>query len=200
MIIIKHRQNTYDEIQSLNRIYGAEIDLRCDSGDIYVSHDIYNQDVLFEKWLDYYEHAFLIANIKEEGIEDIVLKMLDKKNITDFFLLDQSFPNIMRYINNGFTKSCIRISDYEPIDTALKLHKNINWVWLDSFKIFNFTSNDINKLKSLNIKICLVSPELHQDFFKIDLKSLFKILIERDVKIDAVCTKFESEWENFRYA
>ena len=200
MIIIKHRQNTYDEIQSLNRIYGAEIDLRCDSGDIYVSHEIYNLDVLFEKWLDYYEHAFLIANIKEEGIEDIVLKMLDKKNITDFFLLDQSFPNIMRYINSGFTKSCIRLSDYEPIETALKLHKNINWVWLDTFNIFNFTSNDINKLKSLNIKICLVSPELHQDFFNIELKSFFKILIERDVKIDAVCTKFESEWENFRNA
>ena len=69
------------------------------------------------------------------------------------------------------------------------------WLWLDHFSDFPLTSTNIKKLKLLNFKFCVVSPELvnlSNISKKINLiKNRFE---EADVNIDAVCTKTPDYW------
>ena len=39
----------------------------------------------FKKWIKYYKHALLIINIKEEGLEESILKILKENKINNYF-------------------------------------------------------------------------------------------------------------------
>ena len=49
----------------------------------------------FEEYLANYKKQFIVANIKESGIEDKVEKILKEKKIEDYFFLDVEFPYIL---------------------------------------------------------------------------------------------------------
>ena len=50
------------------------------------------------EWLKNFKHKFIVFNIKEEGLEFQLQKLLIKFNIKEFFLLDQSFPFYVKNI------------------------------------------------------------------------------------------------------
>ena len=78
MIIVKHRQNELKNIKKLNFLYGAEIDIRSNSKTLITQHDPLKNGVTLDVWLQNYKHNYLIANIKEEGIETKVISLLKK--------------------------------------------------------------------------------------------------------------------------
>lgn len=195
MIYIKHRQNRIDQLKKLDITYGTEIDVRSYAKQIVLSHESFKENVKFEKWLKYYNHKFLIINVKEEGIEKKLISILKKNKIKNYFLLDVTIPMIIKLNKVNFFNIAIRISEYENLSNINKFNIMNKWVWIDTFnnKIPISLRNIIN-LKRKSYKLCLVSPEL---IYK-RKKSIDKIILKNIKlinKFDAICTKFPSYWE-----
>ena len=194
MEVIIHRRNTIQELMSTSTKYGVEIDLRAFKDRLVVQHDPFIQGEDFEEWIKFYKHGTLILNIKEEGIEQEVINILKKNNIEKFFLLDQSFPYLIKLIKSGEYRTALRISKFESINNAFNLELKTKWIWMDYFERFYYKQEDVQKLKSYGYQICLVSPELLGYEKKETIKIRQKIINE-DFFIDAVCTKFPDLWE-----
>ena len=193
MIKILHRINTINKLKNIDKKYGVEIDLRSFQKNLILHHDPFRKGEYFKKWIKYYKHALLIINIKEEGLEESILKILKENKIKNYFFLDQSFPFLIKYSKMLNYNSAFRLSDLESIHTIKKIKKKIKWVWIDFFKNFNLKQSDIKFLNKNKIKICLVSPELKKSSHK-NIKNLKKIINSKKLKIDAVCTKKPYLW------
>lgn len=196
MEIIHHRRNSINMLKSTLSKYGIEVDIRSNNTDLIINHDPFIKSIKFEEWLEYYKHNFLIVNLKEEGLEEKTLEYLKKAEITKFFFLDQSFPSLIRISSLGQKNCAIRISEYESIETALKLKDKINWVWVDTFTKLSLTVKEYKELKAANFKLCLVSPEINS-LNSIEINKIKNIIKERKFKFDAVCTKFPEGWDEF---
>lgn len=162
MIFCCHRINIIAQLLQISTQYGIEVDLRDDQeGNIYLSHDPFEKGELFNNFLQYYNHKFIILNIKSERIEYKILQLLKDYNITNYFFLDSSFPMIYKLTNeNGERNIAMRFSEFEDIKTVLNMKGKLDWVWIDCF-----TKNPLNKdkyimLKKAGFKLCFVSPEL----------------------------------------
>ena len=156
MIKIAHMINALEELEKVPKEYGVEIDLRssCDTG-VVLSHDKIEQGKTYltlDRFLQNYDHNFIIANIKESGIEiDVINKI--RKFTNNFFLLDIEFPFIISSNKKYKDYLSIRYSEYESIETVKKLKDYVNWVWIDTFSKLPVLDNNLSDFKS-----CLVSP------------------------------------------
>ena len=193
MIIINHRVNTINKLKNTPKEYGVEVDLRSNGHDIIIHHDPFKKGLLFKDWLQYFDHKTLILNVKEEGLEQVILNYLNKKKITDYFFLDQSFPFLIKYSGILKGKSAVRFSEYESSSSVLNLKKIINWVWVDYFNFFPLDYTTYLNFKNEGFKICLVSPEL-QGFGEEEILKLKSFLLKSNINADAVCTKNPKLW------
>ena len=196
MKIIKHRINTIEELVSTPKLYGVEIDLRSSNSQLILEHDPFSsRHVKFTDWLKFYNHDFLIINVKEDGLEKKILEITDKFGITNFFLLDQAFPTLYKFSENHRSLSCARISDIESVETALKL--NVGWIWFDSHTgNWDYLQNAFNRFAGFKFNTCLVSPELQRKDYMKEIEFLKKEIARLDISFDAVCTKDQSLWVN----
>ena len=137
MIIIKHRVNQSKHLSNINKYFGVEVDLRSNKKDIYLHHDPFKKGEIFSKWIKNFNHKILVLNVKEEGLENRVLKILKKNKIKSFFFHDQTFSSLIK--NMKKTKVSIRYSEYEDLKKTNFLFKNIKWLWIDNFYL-NFNS------------------------------------------------------------
>jgi hypothetical protein len=190
--LINHRINKSADLNNLNKVFGVEIDLRYKSKEIILHHDPFQKGENFEEFLKKFSLNFIILNIKSEGIEEEVLRLLKKYNVPDYFFLDTSIPFMVKYINRGWTKFAVRFSEHEPLELALKFKDKVDWVWVDCFTYLPLTKESYTQLKK-HFKICLVSPELQG--YPNSMIEEFKKQIE-GFEIDAVCTKYPDLWRN----
>ncbi len=102
MISIAHRINSINQLKHIDTRFGVEIDLRSEGNDLVLHHDPFLSGVLFEEWLEYFEHQFLILNVKEEGLENEINCLLERHNIQEYFFLGQSFPSMIKTIRSGW--------------------------------------------------------------------------------------------------
>ena len=191
---ILHRINSVELLKKTPMNFGVEIDIRSNRDNLILHHDPFEEGELFEDWLKFFDHGTLILNVKEEGLEDRILKKMDDNNIHDFFFLDQSFPFLRKIAINGESRCAVRVSEYESIETVLSLSGLVDWVWVDCFSRFPINLKEFSQLKSAGFKLCLVSPELQgrKDYEHV---LEFKHEIERQgIKGDAVCTKYVDLW------
>lgn len=191
---ILHRINSKELLMKTPFEFGVEVDIRSNNNKLIMHHDPFQEGELFEEWLSFYKHGTLILNVKEEGLEDSLLKLMKRNNINNFFFLDQSFPFLRKTALSGEKRCAVRISEYEHIKTALSLSGLIEWAWIDCFTDFPLNSKDQKLLKDAGFKLCIVSPELqgrkdrnHVLEFQSKLESL-------DIFGDAVCTKYPDLW------
>jgi hypothetical protein len=186
-----HRINTIAELKEIPTDYGIELDLRDNiNGDIHIAHDPFILGDLFEEYLKHYHHSFIILNIKSERIEWNVLKLLKKYNINNYFFLDSSFPMIYQLSIKNEKNIALRFSEFEGLDTIIKMKDKINWVWVDCFTINPLSTEIYNELKKMNYKLCFVSPELQQQPEKIlEYKEYFQ---KNDIILDMICTKHQN--------
>ena len=196
MILISHRINKTSDMIKVNHEHGIEIDIRDNGKKLIVVHDPLQKGIELRKFLKYFNHAFLIANIKSERIEEEVTKILKKYKIKNYFFLDSSFPQIINLIKKKYSKIAIRVSYYEGLETAKKLKGKVKWIWYDTFFGLPKNFKDFEKLKNYGYKICLVSPELHGKSLDPNNKIIKKL--KNKNLIDAVCTKkkFFYKWIN----
>ena len=56
--------------------------------------------------------------------------MAENSDLEDFFLLDLSFPALMKMVRKGENRVALRVSEYEHYTAALNLNDKVSWVWL----------------------------------------------------------------------
>ena len=119
MEIIIHKVNTIKELESLDPSFGAEIDIRAWGNELVLNHDPFNGGDSLIDYLDAYRHGTLILNIKESGIEELVLKYLNERDyIKSYFLLDVEFPYLYKAKEKNIKNLAIRFSEKEDILTV----------------------------------------------------------------------------------
>lgn len=197
MKLIAHRRNTIEELIATPVNYGIEVDIRSYCDHLVIHHDPFEQGESFEAWLAFYNHGTLILNVKEEGLEARLIELMEIYRISDFFFLDQSFPFLVKWSKLGEIRCAVRISEFESINTALKLSRKIGWVWVDCFNHFPLNKDDALKLKDAGFKLCLVSPELHEVKADEVIKQFIVAIRENAINPDAVCTKRPDLWEAY---
>lgn len=194
MIIVRHRRNTLEQLRETPPELGVEVDIRSQGRDLVIHHDPFEQGESFEAWLESYRHRLLILNVKEEGLEDRLIALMRERGIADFFLLDQSFPFLIRTSRGGEGRCAVRVSEYESIDTALSLAGKVDWIWVDCFTVFPLSGADATKLQDSGFRLCLVSPELQGRTAPSEIAALRRLLVDRGIRAEAVCTKQPEAW------
>jgi len=195
MKFIVHRRNTMAELLSTEHKYGVEVDIRSAGQHLIMHHDPLVAGESFDEWLSAYQHGTLILNVKEEGLETLLIGLMVEKGITDYFFLDQSFPFLVKWAKVGERRCSVRVSEFESVETALTLAGKVDWVWVDCFTHFPLPHIDAKRLKQAGFKLCLVSPELQGRNAEREIPLLASLLKERDIVADAVCTKRPDLWE-----
>ncbi len=156
MIPIIHRVNSIEKLNTLSEDVGVEIDIRHSGEKLVLSHDIKEKEENFEEYLDSYNKKFIVANIKESGIEDVVEKILAKRKIDDFFLLDVEFPFILQNYKRLGDNLSVRYSKYESIESVSYFVNKVKWLWIDTYEDFEINEEIVEVISSF--KIFLVSP------------------------------------------
>ena len=194
-LIICHRRNTIKQLVNTPTQYGVEIDVRTYNNKIILHHDPFKNGETLNYWIKKFNHKFLIINVKEEGLEKYIKKILKKNNINHFFFLDQSFPFLIKTLNLKEKRCAVRFSDYEDIKTVYNLKGKINWVWICSFSKFILNRSISNTLKKKKIKICICSPEIVEKTSSQSIKKLKNYIKNKKIHIDAICTKKPEIWD-----
>ena len=194
---ILHRINTKDALLKAPKEFGVEVDIRTRGNQLIMHHDPFQDGEDFENWLEVYQHGILILNVKEEGLEERLIKIMQSKGIKDYFFLDQSFPFLVKWAKAGERRCAVRVFEFEWIESALTLAGKVDWVWLDCFTHFPLTLKDIQRLKEAGFKLCIVSPELQGRDAEYEIPLLVNLLKELNIVVEAVCTKCPDLWEKW---
>ena len=187
-MIIHHRINTIEQLYRLKRTDAIEFDVRDFGTQLVVQHDPFLGGLEFEEFISKAGNKrFYIVNIKSEGIEFRVLSILARYQITNFFLLDCSFPMIVKLSTAGEKRLAIRFSEFEDLETVLKSKDRVQWVWTDCFSRFPLTKEAETRIREVGLKICIVSPELQGQVEKIEEYKNY--MIQNNIQADAICCK-----------
>ncbi len=196
--LIHHRANNLESLKRITSNFGAEIDLRLHYGRLVLAHEPLEDGCDFVMWLSEFEGSLLVVNVKEMGLEDLIVNQIVNVNPQlDYFFLDQSTPYLLKSIAKGY-RCAARISEYETVDSAFL--QNTTWLWLDSFTGDWTHLNELRQRldkEHRRKKICLVSPELQGRTLKESNEVLLLVnqIKELQLELDAVCTKFSPIWE-----
>ncbi len=195
MIKVIHRVNSIEHLKKIDNKFGVEIDIRTRNDKLILSHDAFNKGQSLKRYLDYFKHRLIIANIKEEGIEDKVIHLFKIYNLKNYLLLDLSYPFLIKFIKKGYGKKIMgRVSKYESYQNIYKLKDKIKWVWIDLItNEIPFNNTAYKMMKKNNLKLMLVSPELLGRSKK-SISHVKSNLKKRKYLIDAVCTKHPDLW------
>src|SRR5438045_6819800 len=95
-------------------------------------------------------------------------------------------------VTRGERRIAVRFSEFEPVESALALAGQVDWVWVDCFTQMPLTPETYRRLKGAGFKLCAVSPELHGR----PVETITAYAEElRPYPVDAVCTKRPDLWK-----
>ena len=193
MIFIKHRVNSISDLKKTNTEFGVEIDLRSEKNNIYLHHDPFKKGESFERWIKKFKHRIIVLNVKEEGLEKKIIKILNKNKIKNFFFHDQTFSTVIK--NKSKTKDSVRYSEFEDLKKTNQLFKKIRWLWIDNFTNLKIDKRFFHLLKKMKVNICIVSPELVNKKRENEIKKIHNYLLKNKTYPNAVCTKKPQVWK-----
>lgn len=171
MIILAHRgyprskrggNSTAAFARALQHGFSIETDIRDQAGKLVIAHDLPRARALrlescFADYKKQKSRATLALNIKADGLLPLLMPLLKRYHIRNYFLFDMSVPEAVRYIGAGlpvFTRQ----SEYEPHPA---FYADAAGVWLDEFSSDWVTESIIRQHLRHRKQLCLVSPELH---------------------------------------
>jgi len=156
--IIIHRVNSIELLKSIDYKYGCEIDIRTNGSSLILNHDPFTTGESLIDFLDEYHHGTLVLNIKETGIEKTVLKEIQKRKISSYFLLDVEIPFVIKSTMENEKNIAVRFSEFEPIENATFFSGKLNWIWIDSVTKVPINKENFKIINQYNI--CVVCPSL----------------------------------------
>jgi len=179
---IAHRVNTIEQTEYVPKEYGIECDIR---DGLVVTHDHGDTGPDFKDFAQTLnKRPLVILNVKCEGIEESLLQHIT----CPYFLLDCSFPMIIKLSKAGNKNIAIRYSEYEGMELVRNMAGKVDWIWVDTFHGTCPKIEHLREMKELGYKICVMSPEL-QNFFYPGTEDYAKHLVDNFIQVDAVCTK-----------
>ena len=190
MIVIAHRVNTIEQLEQTPIGYGVEVDLRDYDGQIVVQHDPWKNGEAFQRYMEHFRHRFIVLNVKCEGIEEEVLRIVKTRKVEDFFFLDLSFPALVKLVRRGERRIAVRFSEHEPIEGCLAVAGKVDWIWVDCFTDFPPVLSQRERVLS-EFRTCLVAPELQG---RPPLEAAAARVIMDRYRASAVCTKVPDAW------
>lgn len=186
MLVIIHKVNKIEELKKTPKKYGVEVDIRSVREKLILNHEPFKNGDSFEEYLKHFNHAFIILDIKEEGIEAEVIRLCRKYNVKKYFLLGVSFPYTYLLTQRNITKFAVRFSEFESVDTCLSMKGKIDWVWVDTFENNPLKKREYKKLKNSGFKLCFVCPERWSR--EKDIKKYRVYFQKNEIFLDAVMT------------
>lgn len=186
-------KNSFEAFKiALKSGFGIETDFRDCNGEIVVSHDPPEGDVmtaraLFELYAELGADGRVAINIKADGLQDKLTALLSDTQfqLQNCFVFDMSMPDALGYIVNKFP-SYTRISEYECAAPFVDLSSG---VWVDNFTGRFDQVAAAERLLSEGNRVCIVSSELH----KRDHNSLWNEIAEASIHKNLsfeLCTDF----------
>jgi len=207
MLILSHR-GCWEKDEEKNRLiafkrsfslgFGTELDLRDDRGVLVVSHDIPDSNSmdfksLLEVYCEFDKGLFLAINIKADGLQKLLLDLLNEYQIENYFVFDMSVPDALGYLNLSM-KVFTRESEFE---TEASFYEQADGVWMDEFRTPWITPQRVQHHLDNGKKVCIVSPELHQMDYLARWKD-YKAVSRNLDKVELVlCTDFPEEARRF---
>jgi glycerophosphoryl diester phosphodiesterase len=177
--------------------HGIETDLRDRDGEIVVSHDPASASAApFQSLLE--AHAaqapdtMLALNIKADGLQGAVSRLLAQYRVRNYFVFDMSVPDTLHYLAAGM-RVFLRLSEYESETT---LFDRASGVWLDGFAGEWWTLDLIRSLCARGKSVAIVSSELHGRDHQMPWRQLKTLEDEVRAKI-MLCTDFPDAAEQF---
>jgi hypothetical protein len=131
-------------------------------------------------------------NTKCDGLEPHIAALADKYGIGNYFFLDTALPTLVKLSRAGIRKAAVRLSEYEPLDFAMRFAGLVDWVWVDCFTRLALDPRSYASIRK-HFRICIVSPEL-QGHGRAAIGTYRELL--RSMPPDAVCTDFPAEWSS----
>ena len=190
MEFIIHKINTIKGLNQIPEEFGCEIDIRTDGSKLILNHDPYTSGDLLTDYLDEYNNGTLVLNIKESGIEDDVLKEVNKRGIKSYFLLDVEFPYLFSASKKGERNIALRFSEKEPIENVLIFKDQLDWVWIDTINQLPINESNHKLLK--NFKTCLVCPSRWGR--ENEIKKIKRQIFKLDINFIMTEKKFINDW------
>lgn len=176
---------------------GTETDFRDYKGELVISHDIPTSENIsvksfFELYKSFNDNVCLAINIKADGLQRDLKKLLSEYNIENYFTFDMSIPDTIGYIKENI-KFFSRQSEYEAVPA---FYEDATGIWLDAF-ISNWYSADLiyNHLNN-NKKVAIVSPELHKRSYFTFWEYLKKEKIHKEENV-VLCTDYPKNAKAF---
>lgn len=178
--------------------FGTETDIRDYNGELVISHDIADKKCIsvkemFEIYNRYDNSLPLALNIKADGLQTELKKLLKEYKITNYFVFDMSVPDGLGYLKNDI-KTFTRESEFENIPS---FYDEACGVWLDEFQGHWITNEVIKKHIDSDKQICVVSPDLHKRSYKEEWQHYKEIEKELGINNLMICTDFPEEAKEF---
>ena len=194
MHIIIHRVNSIKKLNTIPPKFGVEVDVRTSRNQLILNHEPFQGGDLLCDYLEHFRHAFIILDIKEEGIEKKVIELCKIYGIKNYFLLGVSFPFMFLFSREGVENMAVRYSEFEDIETCLALRNRVVWIWADTFTKNPLNKDAVDRLKQNGFKICFVSPERWGRPH--DIKNCIHSFMEDSIRLDAVMVgwDYKDEW------
>jgi glycerophosphoryl diester phosphodiesterase len=149
--------------RALARGYGIETDIRDLDGNLVISHDPPRFSTclplasLFELYVSVNATGYLALNIKADGLAKPLKTLLELHRIETAFVFDLSVPDMVSYLELGFSVFTRR----SDVELAPAFYKKCAGVWIDSFDVMYSPSAWGREALNDGKSIALVSPELH---------------------------------------
>ena len=188
MIKVAHRVNNVAGLKSIPPKVGVEVDVRSMGSKLVLDHDFPANGESLNDFLASFEHAMLVINVKEDGLEDAIMGLPNFPKVKQYFFLDQPIPTMLKANKNGIS-TAIRVSEYEELPRNVT---GAQWVWIDSFTgNWDHLESALQYSMDFNLRTCLVAPELQGRFEK---QESMELMANYGSRLDAVCTKNIDLW------
>lgn len=168
-------------------------------GHLVISHDMGSKSSpAFESCLALYaknNYTFPLAlNIKADGLQIPLKKLLTQYNVQNYFVFDMSIPDALLYLDMGF-KVFTRQSEYE-INPSF--YDKACGVWLDEFHSHFIDEALILEHLKNGKAVCIVSPELHKRDYQNEWEE-YKIIDQKLKENDKLmlCTDYPCKAREF---
>jgi len=170
--------------------FGTETDIRDLNGELVISHDmpVYGGNMIsFENFLNIYteyEALPLLLNIKSDGLQKPIHRLLERYSVERYALFDMSVPDQIVTAKHKL-KHLTRASEYE----SAAMLDDAEGVWADEFYDNWINIQFMSDLAQKNKALYIVSPELHarnhlprwQDYRSMGLQSLSHVFLCTDL-------------------
>lgn len=167
--------------------FSIETDIRMRNGRLVISHDSPHSDPCMEFHELTQMFSTFALNLKEDGLQECIIRERDWIETTNSFVFDGSIPEMYRYHKLGIPHA-LRISEFEKT-----LPWKSNALWLDSFyEDWWIDDSSVDKLMEDSNTI-VVSPELHGR----DARFVWDVLAKRHAdgfSNFSICTDRPSEF------